>query len=167
MWRYLVGAGAAVLLVVAGMMVQSIRSPAPLPLAAMPAAAASTGVDAQDVTGGVAVPEASPKTREEKRFNRYDKDRDRSITRDEYLAARHKAFAKLDKDGSGTLSFDEWAIKAETKFATADKDKSGAMNAAEFATTAVKRKPPKKCPPSGGAAKPVPAAADDGKDEEG
>ena len=40
----------------------------------------------------------------------------------------------------GQLSFDEWAAKTEAKFATADADKSGAMNAAEFATTAPKRK---------------------------
>jgi Ca2+-binding EF-hand superfamily protein len=95
------------------------------------------------------VPEASPATREQKRFNRYDKDRDGQVTREEYLAQRRKAFAKLDRNGDGQLSFDEWAIKATTKFAAADRDKSGAMNAAEFATTAVKRKPRPlaNCPP--------------------
>lgn len=103
------------------------------------------------------VPEASPATREEKRFNRYDKDRDASITRDEYLAARRKAFAKLDVNGDGRLDFDEWAVKATAKFAAADRDKSGAMNAAEFATTAVRRKAPAraKCPPQ-------PAQSDEG-----
>ena len=108
-------------------------------------AAAQTTTDAEDP----AVPEAAPATREQKRFNRYDKDRDGRITRDEYLAARRKAFAKLDANGDGRLSFDEWAIKATTKFAAADKDASGAMTAAEFATTAVKRKAPSraKCPP--------------------
>ena len=168
MWRYLVGAAAAALLIVAGMMLQAVRPPTALPLAAMPAAAASTSVEAQDVTGGVAVPEALPKTREEKRFNRYDKDRNGTITREEYLLSRHKAFAKLDKNGNGALDFDEWAVKTETKFATADKDKSGAMNATEFATTAVKRKAPRKtnCPP-GAIPKAAPAAPDDAKDEEG
>ena len=103
------------------------------------------------------VPEASPATREEKRFNRYDKDRDASITRNEYLAARRKAFAKLDVNGDGRLDFDEWAVKATAKFAAADRDKSGAMNAAEFATTAVRRKAPAraKCPPQ-------PAQSDEG-----
>ena len=137
MWRYLAGAAAGFLLVVAGMMLQATRPTVKSPLVAMPAIA--TPADAQDASP--AVPEALPATREQKRFNRYDKDRNGSITRDEYLAARHKAFAKLDADGNGTLSFDEWAVKAETKFATADADKSGAMNPAEFATTAVKRKP--------------------------
>lgn len=98
------------------------------------------------------VPRASPKTREQKRFDRYDKDRDDLITRDEYLASRRKAFAKLDTNGDGRLSFEEWAIRTTTKFATADKDKSRSLNRAEFATTAVKRKAPAPkrcaCPPS-------------------
>ena len=151
MWRYLAGAGAGVLLVVAGMMLQAMRPAAVAPLAAMPAVAGEPG-GGQGL--GVAVPEATDKTREEKRFNRYDKDRDGSITRSEYLLPRSKAFAKLDANHDGNLSFDEWAVKAETKFATADADKSGAMNAAEFATTAVKRKPRAKanCPD-----KPAPA----------
>ena len=76
-------------------------------------------------------------------------------TREEYLAQRRKAYAKLDTNHDGVLSFDEWAIKAETKFAVADKDKSGAMNAAEFATTAVKRKVRIGCP------KPAPAEKDE------
>jgi len=158
MWRYLAGAGAGVLLVVAGMMLQAMRPAAVAPLAAMPAVASEPG--GQGVA--VAVPEATDKTREEKRFNRYDKDRDGSITRGEYLMPRSKAFAKLDLNHDGNLSFDEWAVKAETKFATADADKSGAMNAVEFATTAVKRKarPKANCPD-----KPAPAAGDN-RDEE-
>ena len=42
-------------------------------------------------------------------------------------------------------------MKAIAKFTGADGDKSGSLSAAEFATTAVKRKPkPKaKCPPAG------------------
>ncbi|RZM28282.1 MAG: histidine kinase, partial [Sphingomonas sp.] len=69
------------------------------------------------------------------------------ITRDEYLAQRRKAFARLDTSGDGQLSFEEWAVKATTKFAAADRDRSGAMTPAEFATTAVKRKPAPRCPP--------------------
>ena len=51
------------------------------------------------------LPRALPKTREQKRFGRYDKDRDGAITRDEYLASRRKAYAKLDTNGDGRLSF--------------------------------------------------------------
>ena len=157
MWRYLAGAGAGLLLVVAGMALQGIRSQPATTLAAMPAANAAP-TDGQSASDP-AVPEALPKTREEKRFNRYDKDRDGIITRDEYLVSRHKAYGKLDANGDGTLSFDEWAAKAEGKFATADKDKSGGMNATEFATTAVKRKA--KCPPGGPTNSPDEAKDDD------
>ena len=147
MWRYLAGGGALAAAVGAGVLIAAHRGQPDL-LPAQPLvqqAAAQTTTDAEDAP----VPEAAPATREQKRFNRYDKDRDGRITRDEYLAARRKAFAKLDTNGDGRLSFDEWAIKATTKVATADKDASGAMTAAEFATTAVKRKAPSraKCPP--------------------
>jgi len=156
MWRYLAGAGAGALLVAAGMVLQAMRPATVAPFAAMPTASAATVEGQSDA----AVPEATDRTREQKRFDRYDKDRDGAITRDEYLASRRKAYAKLDTNGDGKLSFDEWAVKAETKFATADADKSGALNAAEFATTAVKRKPRPKvnCPEK-------PAPADDGRDE--
>ena len=99
------------------------------------------------------VPEATPKTREEKRFGRYDKDRDGAITREEYLVSRRKAYAKLDVNRDGQLSFDEWAAKTTGKFAAADRDRSGTMTAAEFATTAVKRKPARRgaCPPAAAA----------------
>lgn len=136
MWRYLVGGLAALLLAGAGMMLFRGTAREPV-LPAMPQSLM------QDEAGGDlpdTAPEASPKTREQKRFNRYDKDRDARITRDEYLANRRKAFAKLDTNGDGRLSFDEWGVKAAQKFATADADKSGAMDAKEFATTAVKRK---------------------------
>ena len=158
MWRYLVGGLATLVLVAAGILVfnRSGRSVAALPAAPL-AFAQTTGDGALPDT----VPEASDRTREQKRFDRYDKDRNGAVTRDEYLANRRKAYAKLDANHDGTLSFDEWAIKAETKFAVADKDKSGAVNPTEFATTAVKRKPPRvrrDCPPA--AAKADAAAAD-------
>lgn len=146
-WRYLVGGAALAAAIGAGVLIAGGRAqPDPLPArpAVRQAAAAALAADEP-----VEAPEALPATREQKRFNRYDKDRDGRITRDEYLAARRKAFAKLDTDGDGRLGFEEWAIKATTKFSAADKDKSGAMTAPEFATTAVRRKPPSraKCPP--------------------
>ena len=147
MWRYLVGGLAALALAGAGMMLfnRGGRSVAALPSAPLALAQAGDGAALPDT-----VPEASDKTREQKRFDRYDKDRNGSVTRDEFLMARRKAYAKLDVNHDGVLSFDEWAVKAETKFALADKDKSGAMTPVEFATTAVKRKPPRirrDCPP--------------------
>lgn len=136
MWRYLVGGLAALLLVGAGVMLFRGTAREPV-LPAMPRALMQE--DGGDDLPATA-PEASPKTREQKRFNRYDKDRDGRITRDEYLASRRKAFARLDVNGDGRLSFDEWAMKTSQRFADADADKSGAMDAKEFATTAPKRR---------------------------
>ena len=147
MWRYLAGGLGTLVLVGAGLFLWGSRPDTPSPL---PAANAATAASPQTAADDASLPEASARTREQKRFDRYDKDRDGTITREEYLAARRKAYAKLDRDGDGKLSFDEWAIKATTKFATADHDKSGTMNAAEFATTAVKRRPAARrdCPPA-------------------
>ena len=160
MWRYLAGAVAALLMVAAGVQIfkARARTDASLPATASSLAPVADQTEAPPLPD--TMPEASERTREEKRFDRYDKDRGGEISRDEYLAARHKAFAKLDSNGDGRLSFDEWAIKAETKFATADRDRSGAMNRVEFATTAVKRKPARRtgCPPVTASR---PAAADD------
>ncbi len=71
------------------------------------------------------MPEASARTREQKRSDRYDKDRNAQVTREEYLAQRRKAYAKLDANHDGQLSFDEWAVKTTTKFAEADKEQVG------------------------------------------
>ena len=81
-------------------------------------------------------PEASPKSREEKRFSRSDKDKNGRIEREELLAPRRKAFAKLDTNGNGTLSFEEWGVKTIDKFGGADKDRSGWLSPGEYATTA-------------------------------
>jgi hypothetical protein len=152
MWRFLAGGLSALLLVAAGLFLfrsgaksDAARLAAPPPIQQGAAAAEPLPND---------VPEAPERTREQKRFDRYDKDRNGVITRDEYLAMRHKAFAKLDTNGDGKLSFDEWAIKSETKFATADADHSGTLTQAEFLTTKVVRKTPRKpaCPPTSSSA---------------
>ncbi|MDE0879435.1 MAG: EF-hand domain-containing protein [Sphingomonas bacterium] len=148
MWRYLVGGVAALAMAGAGVLVFGTHGvPAPLLAARGDPGIATAQLDTPLPTS---VPEALPATREQKRFDRYDKDRDGKITRDEYLAQRRKAYAKLDTNHDGRLSFGEWAVKAATKFSTADRDASGTMTATEFATTAVKRKPKArlKCPPA-------------------
>jgi hypothetical protein len=103
-------------------------------------------------------PEASPKSREERRFSRADKNKNGRIESEELLGARRKAFAKLDKNGNGALSFDEWAAKTIDKFAGADRDRSGFLTRAEYATTAPP--PPKRRACSCGPVTNV-AAADD------
>lgn len=147
MWRYMAGGLAALAMAGAGLVLYTHNggSAAALPAAPYPLAQAA---------GGGAVPgdapEASARRREQKRFNRYDKDRDGAITREEYLAQRRKAYARLDTNHDGVLSFEEWAIKTETRFANADTDKSGAMTPVEFVRTAPQRKAPRirrDCPP--------------------
>ena len=112
--------------------------PAPQPRTAGPSMLASQPLEA---------PEASPKSREEKRFSRADKDKDGKIAKEELLAPRRKAYAKLDANADGKLSFDEWAAKTLTKFGGADKDRSGWLTPVEYATTAPP--PPKRKPKCG------------------
>lgn len=90
-------------------------------------------------------PEASPESREERRFNRYDKNEDGIISREEMLATRVKAFEKLDTNKDRLLSFEEWAVATSDKFAKADADGSKTLSRAEFAATAPKHKPKPKC----------------------
>jgi hypothetical protein len=109
-----------------------------LPAAPKPRAATPFTVVPQTLEA----PASTPKTREQKRFGRADKDDDGRITAAELFDPRRKAFAKLDANGNGALDFKEWAAKTVTKFAAADKDRSGWLTPAEYATTAPP--PPKK-----------------------
>ena len=99
--------------------------------------------DAKDLRGP-APPQATELTREEQRFFRYDRDRDRRITRNEMLSTRSDAFRKLDKDGNNLLDFEEWAVATAQRFDGADANRDRELDFAEFATTAPKparRKP--------------------------
>lgn len=136
MWRYLAAGVGGLMLITVGYIFASSGS---APRSALPAAPALAATG-QDSRLPDSAPEASAKTREERRFGRYDKDKNGTITRDEYLASRRKAYARLDTNGDGSLSFDEWSIKTTARFNTADADRNGAMNPAEFATTAPKRR---------------------------
>jgi hypothetical protein len=88
-------------------------------------------------------PEADPKSKEEKRFDRADKNEDGRITLAELVEPRRKAFAKLDVNGDGRLSFEEWAVRTIDKFEGADADRNNALTRAEYATTAPKPRPKK------------------------
>lgn len=142
MWRYFVGAGAVVLLALAGMFLFRTSASLQPKLPAAPDRVAVAGVAEAPLPAEA--PRASDRTREQKRFDRYDKDRNDAVTGEEYLASRRKAFARLDTNGDGRLGFEEWAAKTLVKFGGADKDKSGSLTRAEFLTTAPK--PPKAKP---------------------
>ena len=156
MWRYLLAGLVVVLLTAAGWLMfhGEARSDAAVrpdaATAAMPLAQTQVDDEAPPV-----LPEAPERSREQKRFDRYDKDRDAKITRDEYLTSRVKAFAKLDLNGDGRLSFDEWSAKTAKRFADADADRSGTLTPPEFATTKPKRRARPAC------ACPAAAARDD------
>lgn len=96
---------------------------------------------------GPAPPTASELTREDRRFFRYDRNRDRKITRNEMLSTRADAFRKLDKDGNNLLTFEEWAVRTSDRFAEMDGDGNAELTQAEFATSAPKpkRKPACRC----------------------
>lgn len=145
MWRFLAGVGSALLLCSAGLVWwTSGRTESPLLSAVAPPLAREGSAPA-----AAEAPAAEERTREEKRFDRYDKDRNQQITAEEYLLSRRKAYAKLDVNGDGRLTFEEWAKKTTDKFAKADADASKALSRDEFATTKVVRKarPVVKCAP--------------------
>ena len=94
---------------------------------------------------GPAPPEASELTKEQKRFFRYDRNRDWRITRTEMLSSRSAAFRKLDKDGNNLLDFEEWAVATVDKFEGADADNDNQLTPREFATTAPKPRTKRSC----------------------
>lgn len=162
MLRFLAGAAACFLLLTgAFLMWQSRAEQRPQLPAAPPARGYSASLAVSQ--GPLEAPEATPKSREQKRFSRADKNKDGRIEPEELLAARRKAFAKLDTNGNGSLSFEEWAVKTITKFKSADRDRSGWLTPAEYATTAPP--PPKKKSCSCGRSAPVMASRDSGNDD--
>jgi hypothetical protein len=90
-------------------------------------------------------PKAAKASREEARFNRYDRNRDEIITRLEMMSSRTKAFKMLDKDSNNLLSFEEWAAATGERFAKADSNKNKELSRAEFASTRPKQVAKPKC----------------------
>jgi hypothetical protein len=140
--RIAIGGASTLLLVTAGFFVwqsyaeSSSRLPA-APAMAPPRAAVLPRVS--DDPQGAESP-ARARSREEKRFNRVDRDKDGRITLAEMMEPRRKAFAKLDTNHDGRLSFEEWAGKTDARFERADADHDGSLSRAEFATTRRKTK---------------------------
>src|SRR6187431_1622790 len=139
--RIVLGAFAALLLLGIGLFWlqgrAEVEQGAPPPV---PAATKPEGLPSADIAGleGPAPPEASELSREERRFFRYDRDRDRRVSRDEMLSTRTDAFRDLDVDGNNLLTFEEWAVATAQRFDQADADRDGELTQKEFATTAPK-----------------------------
>lgn len=127
--------------------VENSAPPPPAPEAMAPAADTLPIAD-PGALQGPAPPEVSELSREEQRFFRYDRNRDRLITRNEMLSTRTDAFRDLDADGNNLLTFEEWAVTTVERFEKADADGNGRLTPREFATTAPKpaaKKPACKC----------------------
>jgi len=133
MLRFLAGAAACFLLMTGAFLIwQSRAAEGPsVPNAPTPRAFSASMVS----DGALQAPEASAKSREEKRFSRYDHNKDGKVEAAEYLAARRRNFDKLDADHNGALSFQEYAVKGIEKFNAAG-GKKGWLSATEFVATA-------------------------------
>ncbi|MFC0589196.1 hypothetical protein ACFFF7_07205 [Novosphingobium aquiterrae] len=150
--RTILGAVSALLLAASGLFwwqgraaTEAAAPPPPLALTdqATDPAAVEDEIPTEDGEGlrGASLPQASEATREEKRFNRLDRNRDNLISRIEALAPRVAAFRKLDTDHNNLLSFEEWAVMTANRFKKADADGNQQLTRPEFATT--KPKPSK------------------------
>ncbi len=144
--RIVIGAVAALLLAASGLFwwqgkaaTEAAAPPIPQPLMEQASDSAGLEEDVPDEDGaglrGTALPGVSPATREEKRFNRLDRNRDNLIARNEALAPRVAAFRKLDTDKNNLLSFEEWAVATSNRFRKADADGNDQLTRAEFVTT--------------------------------
>jgi hypothetical protein len=137
--RIVLGAFVALLLVGVGLFWlqgrAEVEEGAPPPTAPE---ARPTGLPTADAAGlvGPAPPEASELSREQRRFFRYDRNRDLKITRNEMLSTRTDAFRDLDADGNNLLTFEEWAVTTAQRFDSADANGDRELTQKEFATTA-------------------------------
>lgn len=149
MWRYLAGAASALLLVAAGFfMAKGLAGKAAqaTPETTATAEALSPAMNFAELPEP---PRASELSKEQKRFNRYDRDRNQAVSKEEFLTSRRKAYERLDTNKDGLISFDEYSAKAQLKFAKADVNRSATLDRREFSTTRVvrKQKPRPDCPP--------------------
>jgi hypothetical protein len=141
--RIVLGAVSALLLVGAGLFwwQGQAQTEAAAPPLAPPVEEAANAIDDElpeedgDGLYGPALPEANEATREEKRFNRLDRNRDNLISRTEALSPRVAAFRKLDADRNNLLSFEEWAVVTANRFKGADGNGDRELTRQEFATT--------------------------------
>lgn len=147
--RFLLGGLAALVMLGVGLFwwqgraeVEAGAPPATVATGAPPLPLTAVALDAT----GPELPEATDLTREQRRFNRYDRDHDSRVSRNEMLSTRAEGFRKLDKDSNNLLTFEEWAVATVDKFDRADADRDLYLTAREFRATAPPpAKPKPKC----------------------
>jgi hypothetical protein len=138
--RFSAGAGSALLLAAAGFFIWTGRAQQGVTALPNAPAAENDGSGGEPMTPATP-PSADDRTREQRRFDRADRDNDGRVTLAELNYPRQRAFARLDTNHDGRLAFEEWAVRTQTKFATADANRDGALDRPEFATTAPRRRP--------------------------
>ncbi len=145
--RTVLGAVGALLMAAAGLFwwqgraaVESAAPPPPT-RAEIPDEGDLEAIPTEDGAGlmGADLPQVDEDTREERRFNRLDRNRDNLISRSEALQPRVAMFRKLDRDGNNLLSFEEWAVATSNRFKGGDANGDGNLTRAEFATTKPKQ----------------------------
>ena len=155
MKRIVVGAVTSLLLVAAGLFwwqgrAEVARGVLPPDISASSSAGDGTialpSADPRHGRGGALPGGGKPKeSDEQKRFNRYDRNRDGKISRNELLSTRVKAFQKIDTNHDNLLSFEEWAVKTADRFTQMDRNGDGIVTREEFdAWVAAHPKKPKK-----------------------
>ncbi len=156
MWRFLAGVGSALLLITGGVVLWRNQAPAAntvatvapdmgvtLPKIPDPGPPVDSTLTPDDFPD---LPQASEKTKEQKRFERYDKNKNNHIDLEEFISGQRRSFQKMDLNHDGVLSFEEYAAKRVEKFRKADANSDNVLTPEEFATTAIKHKPSKaKC----------------------
>ena len=137
--RIVVGAVSALLLASAGFFWwqgrAELQNGAPPPEIATPKVEQPIVLPSADAHGrGAALPTAAKKemSPEEKRFHRFDRNKDGKIDRNEMLSTRVKAFQKLDVNHDNLLSFEEWSVKTSIRFKEIDKNGDGIITRAEL-----------------------------------
>ncbi|MEY3634846.1 MAG: hypothetical protein RLZZ61_1256 [Pseudomonadota bacterium] len=142
MQRMLIGGVAALCMAGGGLLVwQSMANqpqliPAPPPPEVISDKLPEAGADAPIFGPAPPTPPEAPKaSREEMRFNRYDRNKDELVSRLEMMGSRTKAFKGLDADGNNLLTFEEWAAATGQRFASADGNKDQLLTRKEFAKT--------------------------------
>jgi hypothetical protein len=152
MQRVFIGGVAALLMAGGGFLVwqtmanQPSLIPAPPPPASISDKLPIAGPDAPAFGLAPPSPPEAPKaSREEMRFNRYDRNKDELVSRVEMMGSRTKAFKALDSDGNNLLTFEEWAAATGQRFASADGNKDLLLTRKEFARTRPKAVPRPGC----------------------
>ena len=110
MLRFFAGVGSALLLVAAA----SSSGPAWPRTRSDPVPDAPAGAEAaprRSGRAGAARPRPTSARKEQRRFDRADRDNDGRITLEELLYPRRRAFQRLDTNATAGSRFEEWAVR--------------------------------------------------------